>query len=272
MTNTAIHLTQWSKFAASDPTVVLVHGGAQGSAKGGDQQFSRQSWLATQGWRVIAPDRPGHGRSPSPGRPDDAEADGLWVADLLGDPLGEGAHLVGHSFGGCVALAAAALRPEAVWSLTLIEPAMHALAAADPRVQAFLKGMMAVHAEASSAAEVALGFMKQVNVPAEVRGASSAEELERMGEAIRRMKLPSPDWLRGSLEKIKAERVPALVMTGGWSPAFEAVGDVVARLCGGARAVVSSAYHHVQLASDEFNLRLAQFMRQADQERRSRKT
>src|ERR1700733_14288652 len=85
MTNTAIHLTQWSKFAASDPTVVLVHGGVQGSATGGDQQFSRQSRLATQGWRVIAPDRPGHGRSPSPGRPDDADADGLWVADLLGE-------------------------------------------------------------------------------------------------------------------------------------------------------------------------------------------
>jgi pimeloyl-ACP methyl ester carboxylesterase len=268
MTNTAIHLTQWSKFAASDPTVVLVHGGAQGTSRGGDQQFLRQSRLATQGWRVIAPDRPGHGRSPSPGRPDDAEADGLWVADLLG----EGAHLVGHSFGGCVALAAAALRPEAVWSLTLIEPAMHALAAGDPRVQEFLKGMMAVHAGASSATDVALGFLKHVNVPAEVRGPSSAEELERMGEAIRRMKLPSPDWLRTSLEKIKAERVPALVVTGGWSPAFEAVGDVVSGLCGAARVIVASDHHLVQLASDEFNLRLAQFMRQADLERRSHKT
>jgi pimeloyl-ACP methyl ester carboxylesterase len=272
VTNTAIHLTQWSKFAAQfgaqDPTVVLVHGGAQGSAKGGDAQFSRQSRLATQGWRVIAPDRPGHGRSPSPGRPDDAEADGLWVADLLG----EGAHLVGHSFGACVALAAAALRPAAVRSLTLIEPAMHALAAGDPRVQEFLKGMMAVHAGASSASEVALGFLKHVNVPAEVRGPSSAEELERMGEAIRRMKLPSPDWLRTSLENIKAERVPALVVTGGWSPAFEAVGDVVAGLCGAARVVAASDHHLVQLASDEFNLRLAQFMRQADLERRSHKT
>lgn len=268
MTNTAIHLTQWSKFGASDPTVVLVHGGAQGSATGGDQQFSRQSRLATQGWRVIAPDRPGHGRSPSPGRPDDAEADGLWVGDLLG----EGAHLVGHSFGGCVALAAAALRPEAVRSLTLIEPAMHALAVGDPRVQEFLKGMIAVHAGAPSAAEVAIRFMKQVNVPAEVKGPLSAGELERMGEAIRLMKLPSPDWLRTSLEKIKAQGVPALVVTGGWSPAFEAVGDVVCGLCGAARIVVASDHHLVHLASDEFNLRVAEFMRQADLERRSNKT
>ncbi len=42
------------------------------------------------------------------------------MAELLGD----GAHLVGRSFGGLVAVAAAAQRSEAVMSLTLIEPAL----------------------------------------------------------------------------------------------------------------------------------------------------
>jgi pimeloyl-ACP methyl ester carboxylesterase len=268
MTNPEIHLTQWSRFGASDPAVVLVHGGAQGAVRGGDQHFSRQSRLATEGWRFIVPDRPGHGLSPSPGRPDDAEADGLWVADLLGD----GAHLVGHSFGGCVALAAAALRPEAVLSLTLIEPAMYALAAGDPRVQEFFKGMMAVHAGEPSAAEVATRFLKQVGLPAEVWGSLDTDELERIGEAFQRMKLPSADWLRTSLDKIKARGVPALVVTGGWSPANEAVGDVVSGLCGAARVVVASDHHMVHSTSDEFNQRLAEFMRQADLERRSHKT
>ncbi|HEX4022680.1 MAG TPA: alpha/beta hydrolase [Acidobacteriaceae bacterium] len=265
MTNPEIHLTQWSRFGTSDPAVVLVHGGAQGSARRGDQHFSRQSRLATEGWRVIVPDRPGHGLSPSPGRPDDAEADGLWVADLLGD----GAHLVGHSFGGSVALAAAALRPDAVLSLTFIEPAMHALAAGDPRVQEFFKGMMAVHAGEPSAAEVATRFLKQVGLPAEVRESLDTDELERIGEAIRRMKLPSADWLRTSLDNIKARGVPALVVTGGWSPAYEAVGDVVSGLCGAARVVVASDHHLLHSASDEFNQHLAEFMRQADLERRS---
>ena len=228
MTNIAIHLTQWSKLGASDPTVVLVHGGAQGSARGGDQQFSRQSQLATQGWRVIAPDRPGHGRSPSPGRPDDAEADGLWVADLIG----EGAHLVGHSFGGSVALAArrAAARRGAVADTRSSRRCMRS----PSTIRGFKSSSstMAVHAGA-----VRGGGRDPLHeagiVPAEVSGPLSAAELERMGDGLRRMKLPSPDWLRSSLEKVKAQSVPALVVTGGWSPAFEAVGDVVARLCGG---------------------------------------
>ena len=260
MESSTIHLTQWSRHGAADPRVVLVHGGAQGSETGGDRYFSAQSRLATRGWSVVAPDRPGHGRSPSPGRPDDAEADGLWVAELLG----EGAHLVGPSFGGSVALAAATARPEAVRSLTLIEPAMHALGVTNPRVREFLGSMMAVHAGSPSAAEVAQRFMKVVSVPEEIAGSRGPEVLERMGEGIRRMKLPSPDWLRVSLAALGARGIPTLVVTGGWSPAFEAVGDVVAALSGGERAVTPSKHHHPQLVGDAFNMRLANFMSAAD--------
>ena len=255
MPQPSIHLTQWSRWQASDPTVVLVHGGAQGGETGGDRTFAPQARLAMRGWRVVVPDRPGHGRSPYAGYPDDAELDGLWVADLLG----EGSHLVGHSFGGCVALSAAARRPEATLSLTLIEPAMHALAFADARVQEFLKSMMAVHAGSPSAAEVAARFLKVVNVPAELRGSSSPEELERMGEGVRRLKLPSPDALRAQCATLKQAGVPVLVVTGGWSPAFEATGDVVAALCSGERALIPSPHHLPQLVGDGFNDRLMEF-------------
>ena len=76
--DTALHTTQWGD---AGPLVVMVHGSAQGSEVGGDRHFSRQAALVG-GWRVVVPDRPGHGRSPSPGRPDDAEADGKLVAEL----------------------------------------------------------------------------------------------------------------------------------------------------------------------------------------------
>ena len=108
-------------------------------------------------------------------------------------------------------------------------------------------------------------------MPAEVWGELNMDELERIGEAIRRMKLPSADWLRTSFDRIKARAIPALVVTGGWSPAYEAVGDVVSGLCGAARVVVASDHHLLHLVSDEFNQRLAEFMRQADLERRSHK-
>ena len=127
MKEDSMFVTRWGQ---QGPRVVLVHGSAQGSSVGGDRHFNAQERLAERGWQLLVPDRPGHGRSPDPGRPDDAEADGALVADLLGD----GAHLVGHSFGGCVALAAAAKRPEAVRSLTIIEPAMAALAVNKPVV------------------------------------------------------------------------------------------------------------------------------------------
>jgi B3/4 domain/alpha/beta hydrolase fold len=61
----------------------------------------------------------------------------LDVVELLGD----GVHLVGHSYGGVVAMLAAGLRPQAVRSLTLIEPLAPRLAAHDPSVAAALERM-----------------------------------------------------------------------------------------------------------------------------------
>src|ERR1700678_2806029 len=122
-----IHITRWG---TTGPKIVLIHGGAQGNKYfGGDRHFTAQQRLG-EDYELVVPDRPGHGRSPYPGRPDDAEADGAWVAELLGD----GAHLVGHSFGACVALAAAAIKPSVVRSLTMIEPAMPKLAMNRPVV------------------------------------------------------------------------------------------------------------------------------------------
>jgi pimeloyl-ACP methyl ester carboxylesterase len=66
---------------------------------------------------MILPDRPGHGRTPPHGR-EDFETDAPRIARFLD----RGAHLVGHSYGGVVALLAATRCPDAVLSLTLIEP------------------------------------------------------------------------------------------------------------------------------------------------------
>ena len=256
----SIYVTRWG---TSGPVVVMVHGSAQGSEVGGDRHFSRQDALAGMGWQVVVPDRPGHGRSPAPGRPDDAEADGRWVADLLGD----GAHLVGHSFGGCVALAAAALRPSAVRSLTLIEPAMMPLAIDNPAVQAFAKQLGEIMAQASSPAEAAIAFARLIRIPDEIRGGSSEAELQRMGEGLHRLKLPTPPELRGWLAAVKEAAVPLQVIEGGWNPAFAAVSERVAAIGGGKHIVIKSDHHFPQLASDAFNGELAAFMAAADNAR-----
>jgi len=89
--------------------VLLVHG------TGGDAN----SWAAQQtlaaSYQLRAVDRRGYGGSPA--RPPDygfAE-ESAEIAALLGD----GAHLVGQSYGGVLALLAAGRRPEAVYSLTV---------------------------------------------------------------------------------------------------------------------------------------------------------
>jgi len=97
--------------------VLLVHG------YGGD----RNSWLFLQEplaarYRVYALDLPGHGTSAK----DVGEGSLSVLADAVTgvlDALGaERAHLVGHSMGGAVALAAAARDPVRIASLTLIAP------------------------------------------------------------------------------------------------------------------------------------------------------
>ena len=120
-----IHVERWG---SAGPRVILVHGGVQGTSSAGHRNWRAQSDLGEQGWQLLVPDRPGHGNSPDPGRPDDAVADAEWVSDMAAEAGAGGAHLVGHSFGGLITLAAAARNPGAVKSLTLIEPALFKIA------------------------------------------------------------------------------------------------------------------------------------------------
>src|SRR6476660_1491875 len=159
--NERVHVTRWGD---AGERVLLIHGGVQGNSVSGASHFAAQQRLALRGFQLLVPDRPGHGKSPSPGRPDDAAADGEWAAELLGDS----AHLIGHSFGGCVALAAASRRPAAVRSLTLIEPAMLSLAARDPRVRRVLLTVVGAQVFSLSARARMRRMAKILGIPAEI--------------------------------------------------------------------------------------------------------
>lgn len=261
MQNDTMHLTSWGQTGTK---VVMVHGSAQGSRLGGERHFVAQQRLAGQGWQVIVPDRPGHGRTPDPGRPDDAQADGQLVAALMDDA---GVHLVGHSFGGCVALAAAAGSPGRVRSLTIIEPAMAALAMDVPVVRRFGLKIVNVLFLSWSARSRIVRFMKLANIPNDIGGHSSEEELQRMGRAILRLKLPNRKTLEHQLDTVRRAGVPVLVVSGGWSPAFDAISDRVAEVVCGRRLVIPSPHHFPQQVSDEFNQALDSFMRESDAKR-----
>jgi pimeloyl-ACP methyl ester carboxylesterase len=109
--------------------VVLVHG----SLATGGEEWAAQQPLADEGFRLLALDRRGYGRSPAA-----AGEDFLSDADDITEIMGDGAHLVGHSYGGLGVLFAAARRPEATRSLALLEPAAFALGQHDPAAESLL--------------------------------------------------------------------------------------------------------------------------------------
>jgi pimeloyl-ACP methyl ester carboxylesterase len=107
----------------SGPDLVMVHGLAANLAF----WFLRIVPHLSKSFRVTVFDLRGHGGSGMP-------PSGYTTADLASDLVGlmdhlriERAHLVGHSFGGAVALHAAALRPERVETLGLADCRVHAL-------------------------------------------------------------------------------------------------------------------------------------------------
>ncbi|HEX5878762.1 MAG TPA: alpha/beta fold hydrolase [Actinomycetota bacterium] len=112
--NTDIHVEAWG----DGTSVVLAHGSLATAA----EEWEVQRPLADEGYRLLAPDRRGYGRSPAA----DGE-DFLRDAEDIATLMGNGAHLVGHSYGGLAVLFAAARRPEATRSLALLEPAAFAL-------------------------------------------------------------------------------------------------------------------------------------------------
>lgn len=105
--------------APGEPALVFIHG-----AQNDHSVWILQSrYLAHHGWRVMAVDLPGHGRSG--GEPlADIESAARWVAALIGRMNAAPAVLVGHSMGSLIALATAAAAPDLVRGIALVGTAL----------------------------------------------------------------------------------------------------------------------------------------------------
>jgi pimeloyl-ACP methyl ester carboxylesterase len=102
-------------FDASKPAVVFIHGA--GFDHSTWALYTR--WHAHNGFSVLAPDLPGHGRSG--GKPLASVVEMAdWVAALIDAAGAKKARLVGHSLGSLIAVETAARHPEKVASLGLI--------------------------------------------------------------------------------------------------------------------------------------------------------
>ncbi|MGE5731465.1 MAG: alpha/beta fold hydrolase [Gemmatimonas sp.] len=135
--------------ATPAPTIICLH--ASGGSGG---QWKTLASLMQHEFRVLTPDLYGHGAAPAwQGAPDEiAAADAERVA-CLADDAGGGVHLVGHSYGGAIALRVALLRPASVASVAVYEPVpMRILFDYNPR-----------HRPAAEVAEVARDVRRALN-------------------------------------------------------------------------------------------------------------
>ncbi|MFT4014347.1 MAG: alpha/beta hydrolase [Paracoccus sp. (in: a-proteobacteria)] len=194
--------------------------------------------------QVAAPDLPGHGASPDwTGEPADYHSHVTrLVAPLITRPL----DLIGHSLGATVALRIAVAAPEAVRSLTLIEPVLFA-AAPDPRNDEIMDGIEAL-ARTGRKDEAARRFISiWGGVPWERQSEAGQARLARQidmviagNDALMR---DSANILRpGGLEGIDA---PVMILMGGNSPAaIPAIAQALAaRLPDVGRATLPDAGH-----------------------------
>ena len=125
-------LSSWT--AGIGERLIFVHG----SPGWGEDTFPAQKGLADE-FEVHLIDRRGYPDNPSSERVGfDLDAEDL--AELARD----GAHLVGHSYGGIGCLLAASLVPDAIRSLTVIEPAAYSVARGDPAVEEIIERMQTI--------------------------------------------------------------------------------------------------------------------------------
>jgi lipase len=111
----SLHVERWGK--PGSPRVVCLHG-----VTGHGRHFAKLA-ERLEGYEVLAPDLLGHGSSPYE-PPWDLATHAAAVVEAVG---AEPAYVVGHSFGGRIALELAARAPKLVPRLVLLDPAIFVL-------------------------------------------------------------------------------------------------------------------------------------------------
>jgi pimeloyl-ACP methyl ester carboxylesterase len=224
--------------------VVLVHG----SVGTGAVTWSGQLPLADR-FELVVLERSGYPPNPPRDRIDFEEQ-----AEELRDVLRPGDHLVGHSYGGVIAMLAAARSD--VRSLTVNEPPAFALARGNPAVEEFLALMEQAPTEPRAYLEyflplVGVSMKLPDRLAPQLEAATRAAMIER-----------PPHEAEIPLARLAAAPFPKLVVTGAHNPALDAVADVLERELPAARAVLPGAGHNLPRAPG-YNETLVAFLEAA---------
>jgi pimeloyl-ACP methyl ester carboxylesterase len=236
------------------PPVLFIHGSVVGAGRTWHHQLA-----LGRSWSLSMPNRPGFGASRPLAR-GDFEAEAPLFAALLGD----GAHLVGHSYGAVIALYAAALLPGAVRSLTVSEPGCMRVAAGDPAVDAQIANGELLYKRADELAP--LDFLRAFRGGVGSTRETPAELPADLLAGARMLMRERPPWEADPpLEGLRG-RFPTLVISGGHSAVFEAVCDAIAGRLSAERAVLSGRRHTIPATGEPYNELLHSFLRAAERQ------
>ena len=236
---------------AKRPRLLLVHG----SVVNAELTWSAQKTLADR-FEIVAPNRRGF-----PPGPDvesvDFEDEAVWLQSFL-EP---GSHVVGHSYGGVIALLAVAKQPECVRSLTVIEPPALGVARGRPAVDEFVERIEGHWTNGPrDPAEFLGGFLTLVG--SSIPPGNFSPELLQGARTLMVERSPAEAMI--PLDELVRTPFLKLVVSGGHSAAFEAVCDVLEERLGAERAVLPGAGHSVQRLGEPFNELLTTFVERAE--------
>ncbi|HZQ34775.1 MAG TPA: alpha/beta fold hydrolase [Dehalococcoidia bacterium] len=243
----AVHADRWG----SGERVVLVHGT---NAPDPSRFWSRQRPLAAR-WQLVVLHRRGYGESTAPAVAEPA----VHVADIIA-LLGDGAHLVGHSYGGTLALLVAAQAPELLHSLTLIEPAAMTIARGHAAVEHAITRLQRLYA-AQTPEALFQAMLEEFGLPPRDDLVLSPTQRRALAST---MLEPRPWTVATPIEALVRIAFPVLLMTGGWAPGFDAIAEVIQTRLRVEHAVIAGRGHDVQATGEPFNQRLAAFLTQAE--------
>jgi pimeloyl-ACP methyl ester carboxylesterase len=235
----------------SQPRLLLVHG----SVANADLTWSAQKPLADR-FEIVAPNRRGFPPGPDVAHVD-FEDEAVWLEQFLTP----GTHLVGHSYGGVIALLAAARRPELLRSLTVIEPPAFDVARGIPAADEFMARTQQHWTDGPrDPGEFLRGFFALVGTS--TPPGNFTPELLQGARTLMIERPPSEAVI--PLDELARAAFPKLVVSGNHSAAFEALCDILEERLGAERAVLPGAGHSIQRLGEPFNELLASFVERVE--------